>query len=117
MTAIDISPCLDSGPSPAHGTNRRVREIQTGWHVRIEERWFLVNETLPLTGSRVLLELSDGTSLSAGRADWFWTRTPAEQMAAISALLPTRPGGYRPARHEILGNPFRGSAPKKAGVR
>jgi hypothetical protein len=94
-------------PSPdPHCTWRRVRAIKVGYHVLAGEVWYRVEEVQD-TRDGWLLTVG-GTSLPFEDPDSMWSRSPAEQFYAVSALLPSVnniiPGGP-------MGNPFQGSGP------
>lgn len=94
--------------SEDHSTHRAVVQITKGYHVLAGDRWWLVDDAVA-QGESVVLFFGD-VATSFKRNERLWSRSPAEQVYAVSAALPTRKR-IRIARGTRLGNPFNGSCP------
>lgn len=111
MTAAAVD-----GEEPAHARLRPARWVQIGWHVRVDGRFLLVAKVAEADG-QVNLWFSDDSMLGVGGRVRLWVRTPADQIAYMSSVLPmhTGPEHYVPPRRRPMATPFSGSAPERCG--
>lgn len=98
---------INHDPS-THSSYRWVGNIKRGYHVQAGDAWLLVEAVERVNGS-ILLVFTGGTA-EMTKDDHVWSRTPAEQVYAVSAALPSI-NNVEQNLGEPLANPFNGSAP------
>lgn len=96
---------LPDADAPVVGTLRWAAAVRVGWHVRVDGRWLLVERVHTEDAVHVVLWFVGGAMLTTGNQ--VWTRTPAEQIAYMSMLLPAR-DHYKPGLP--IGTLYGGSA-------
>lgn len=122
MTAVDerAAAAAPDGGAPQHAQLRAAREVRPGWHVQVAGRFLRVekiDEKALLSSGQACMWFDDDSMLACRAGERLWTRDPGEQIAYISALLPTHHTalGCRLPNNARLATLYGGSAPGRIG--
>lgn len=75
--------------SEDHSTWRVVGRIKEGYHVLAGKRWLRVDSVDRLPHGQIMLTVHGADPVTVDAGGFLWSRDPAEQFYAVSALLPT----------------------------